>query len=168
MMRNAKGGLPWLSFALSVPLCLLAISTSSCASSASQSATVAPGSHYVAMRSSCAAGFGIQPRVPGAGQCGRSELDYPHLVAAKLHLELDDVSCGGAVTANALNTSQGSAAPQIDALTSRTPLVTMTIGGNDVKYIGTLPSSVDSPTRPVQQRPIRPRVTPLFRHFLAH
>ena len=96
-----------------------------------------PGAQYVAMGSSYAAGYGIQPQAPGAGACGRSELDYPHLVAASLHLELDDVSCGGAVTANALDTPQGSAPPQIDAVTAKTRLVTMTIGGNDVNYVGT-------------------------------
>jgi lysophospholipase L1-like esterase len=89
------------------------------------------------MGSSYAAGFGIQPQEPDSGSCGRSLLDYPHLVATKLHLELDDVSCGGAVTANALDTPQGSASPQIDAVTTRTRLVTMTIGGNDVNYVGT-------------------------------
>ena len=136
-MRSAKGGRPWLSIAISVPLCLLVISTSSWASAHSESATVAPGSQYVAMGSSYAAGFGIQPQVPGAGSCGRSELDYPHLVAARLHLDLNDVSCGGAVTANALDTPQDSAPPQIDAVTAKTRLVTMTIGGNDVNYVGT-------------------------------
>ena len=136
-MRSAKGGRPWLYIAISVPLCLLVISTSSWASAHSESATVAPGSQYVAMGSSYAAGFGIQPQVPGAGSCGRSELDYPHVVAARLHLDLNDVSCGGAVTANALDTPQDSAPPQIDAVTAKTRLVTMTIGGNDVNYVGT-------------------------------
>ena len=136
-MRGVKGGRPWLSIAISVPLCLLVISSSSWASAHSESATVAPGSQYVAMGSSYAAGFGIQPQVPGAGGCGRSELDYPHLVAARLHLDLNDVSCGGAVTANALDTPQDSAPPQIDAVTAKTRLVTMTIGGNDVNYVGT-------------------------------
>jgi lysophospholipase L1-like esterase len=89
------------------------------------------------MGSSYAAGFEIQPLQPGAGVCGRSELDYPQLVASKLHLKLDDVSCGGAVTANALSTPQGSAPPQIDAVTATTRLVTMTIGGNDVNFVGT-------------------------------
>ncbi len=138
-------GRPWLFVAMSVAFCVLAISTPSGASAHaqseasahSQSGTVAPGSQYVALGSSYAAGYGIQPQVPGAGSCGRSELDYPHLVAAKMHLELDDVSCGGAVTANALDTSQGSAPPQIDAVTAKTRLVTMTIGGNDVNYVGT-------------------------------
>ncbi len=123
---------------------------------AAQSADVAPGSDYVAIGSSYAAGYLIKPQEPGAGACGRSLLDYPHLVAAKLRLSLNDVSCGGAVTANALNTAQGSAPPQIDAVTSNTRLVTMTIGGNDVNYVGTAiecglsSSTCTATTKPVQ------------------
>ena len=89
---NDGSGEGKLFVALSVPLCLLAITAASCASAQAQSRTVAPGSQYVAMGSSYAAGFGIQPQVPGAASCGRSELDYPHLVAARLHLELEDPS----------------------------------------------------------------------------
>ena len=130
------GRLPAL-VAASISLCLLAVFSSSSGSASSHDEAVAPGSQYVAMGSSYAAGYGIQPQEPDSGSCGRSLLDYPHLVARKLHLELDDVSCGGAVTANALDTPQGSAPPQIDAVTSKTRLVTMTIGGNDVNYVGT-------------------------------
>jgi lysophospholipase L1-like esterase len=104
---------------------------------ATGSSTLSPGARYVAIGSSYAAGFGIRPLEPGSGACGRSEVDYPHLVAAKLRLQLDDVSCGGAVTANALDTPQGSTRPQIDAVTPQTRLVTLTIGGNDVNYVGT-------------------------------
>ena len=111
-------------------------STPTSTSSTRRNGKPEPGSQYVALGSSYAAGFGIQPQQPGSAGCGRSLLDYPHLVAAKLQLELDDVSCGGAVIANALNTPQGSAPPQIDAVTSQARLVTMTIGGNDVNYIG--------------------------------
>jgi hypothetical protein len=96
-----------------------------------------PGSLYVALGSSYAAGFGIHPQEHGAGICGRSLLDYPHLVAPKFHLRLNDVSCGGAVTRNVISTPQGSAPPQIGAVKSKTRLVTVTIGGNDVNYIGT-------------------------------
>jgi lysophospholipase L1-like esterase len=109
---------------------------SGCAS-ASQGETLPPGSQYVAIGSSYAAGFGIHPLERGAGACGRSLVDYPHLVAAKFHLRLDDVSCGGAAVANALRTPQGSNPPQISAVTPSTRLVTMTIGGNDVGYVGT-------------------------------
>jgi lysophospholipase L1-like esterase len=89
----------------------------------------------VALGSSYAAGPGIADQL--AGTCGRSDHNYPHLVAAALHLTLDDVSCSGAVTADAINTPQGSQPPQINAVTARTRLVTMTIGGNDVGYIAT-------------------------------
>lgn len=123
--------------ALSIPLCLLTQWMLSDSSVASQSETLPAGSQYVSIGSSYAAGYEIQPQEPGAGACGRSLLDYPHLVAAKLHLQLDDVSCGGAVIADALRQSEGANPPQIDAVTSQTRLVTMTIGGNDVGYIGT-------------------------------
>jgi lysophospholipase L1-like esterase len=143
-MRSAKRRCLGLLVAVSVPLCLLASSgpanawtTSRSAKVAPRSGKVAPGSEYVALGSSYAAGFGIQPQTTSAGSCGRSAVDYPHLVAAKLRLNLTDVSCGGAVTANALNTPQGSAPPQIDAVDSTTRLVTITIGGNDVGYIAT-------------------------------
>lgn len=136
-MCDTKVRRSWLVLAAVVPLCLLVQSTSAGASVASTDAAVPRGAQYVAIGSSYAAGFAIQPQEPGAGACGRSLVDYPHLLAAKLHLQLNDVSCGGAVIANALRTSQGSNAPQIDAVTSRTRLVTITIGGNDVGYIAT-------------------------------
>jgi lysophospholipase L1-like esterase len=44
------------------------------------------------------------------------------------------VSCNGATTDNILNTPQGSAALQIDAVTRDTALVTVTIGGNDIGF----------------------------------
>jgi lysophospholipase L1-like esterase len=136
-MRDTGVGRVWLVVAVSLPLCLLMQWTAMGTSAASESATVPPGSQYAAMGSSYAAGFGIQPLEPGAGACGRSLIDYPHLVAAKLHLQLNDLSCGGAVIANALRKPQGSNPPQIEAVTSKTRLVTMTIGGNDVGYIAT-------------------------------
>jgi lysophospholipase L1-like esterase len=136
-VRSAKAGRCSLFVVASISICLLATSGPTGASTKSQHARVARDSQYVAMGSSYAAGFEIQPLQPGAGVCGRSELDYPQLVASKLHLKLDDVSCGGAVTANALTTPQGPAPPQIDAVTAKTRLVTMTIGGNDVNYVGT-------------------------------
>lgn len=166
-MRGPKVGRPWVLIAASIPLSLLAILTSSCASAHSQGETVAPGSPYVAMGSSYAAGFGIQPQVPDAGSCERSELDYPHLVAARLHLELDDVSCGGAVTANALDTPLCSAPPQIDAVTSNTRLVTMTIGGNDVNYVGTaIECGQPDSTCVTTANPVRTNAS--FRLFLSH
>ncbi|PCH63666.1 MAG: hypothetical protein COC19_00750 [SAR86 cluster bacterium] len=93
--------------------------------------TLTQGAKYVALGSSFAAGPGIAAQL---GACGRSDHNYSHLVAAQLGLTLTDVSCNGATTANILNTFQGDAAPQIDAVTSDTALVTVTIGGNDISF----------------------------------
>lgn len=89
------------------------------------------GARYAALGSSFAAGPGIETQL---GTCGRSDHNYPHLVAAALELELTDVSCGGATTANILDTPQGGAAPQLAAVGAATALVTVTIGGNDITY----------------------------------
>ncbi len=94
-------------------------------------AALAKGAKYVSLGSSFAAGPGIPAQQPS---CGRSDHNYPHLVAAALALKLVDVSCSGATTANILDTPQGDAAPQLAALTSDTMLVTVTIGGNDISY----------------------------------
>jgi len=89
------------------------------------------GAKYVALGSSFAAGPGVATQL---GSCGRSDHNYPHLVAAALDLTLTDVSCNGATIPNIVNTSQRGAAPQIDAVSSNTALVTVTIGGNDIRY----------------------------------
>ncbi|VEG51442.1 GDSL family lipase [Mycolicibacterium aurum] len=91
---------------------------------------------YVALGSSMAAGPGIRPRVPGSPRAaGRSQRNYPHLVAAALGLDLVDVTYSGATTAHVLSESQRSAPPQIDALDGTETLVTVTIGGNDAGYV---------------------------------
>jgi lysophospholipase L1-like esterase len=124
-----------LGVGLPVALGVLICGTATAHPTSARSAGPPRGSQYVAMGSSYAAGYDINPQEPGSSPCDRSLIDYPHLVASKLHLRLDDVSCGGAVTANALNTPQGKQPPEIDAVTSQTRLVTMTIGGNDVDYV---------------------------------
>ncbi len=94
-------------------------------------AAVAPGSKYVALGSSFAAGPGVASQL---GTCGRSDHNYSHLVAAKLNLMLTDVSCNGATIANILDTPQNGAVPQINAISRDTALVTVTIGGNDIRF----------------------------------
>lgn len=91
-----------------------------------RSPVIASGSRYVALGSSFAAGPGI-----------RSGGNYPHLVAAELGLALTDVTCSGATTAHVLGTPQDDAPPQLDAVTPDTALVTITVGGNDLEYVGT-------------------------------
>jgi lysophospholipase L1-like esterase len=95
---------------------------------------VSPGSRYVALGSSFAAGTNVPTQGP---TCGRSDHNYPSLVAAALQLELVDVSCGAATTANLIDQPQGESPPQIDALDAETQLVTVTAGGNDIQYSAT-------------------------------
>ncbi|MCW2846159.1 MAG: hydrolase [Marmoricola sp.] len=76
---------------------------------------------YVALGSSFASGPGL-----GAGA------GYPHLVADRLGLDLQDVSRSGATTAHVLRAAQGRRPPQIGALDGSEELVTVTIAGNDV------------------------------------
>jgi lysophospholipase L1-like esterase len=91
---------------------------------------------YVAIGSSVAAGPGIKPRAPGAPVlAGRSAVNYPHLVAARLGYDLVDVTYSGATTANVLTEAQNGTPPQVDALDGSETLVTVTIGGNDVGYV---------------------------------
>jgi lysophospholipase L1-like esterase len=93
---------------------------------------------YVAMGSSYAAGPGIGTRVPGSPvQCAQSSENYAHLFARKRGLELIDVTCSGATTESILKTWR-SLPPQMEAVTPKTRLVTVTIGGNDVFFISNL------------------------------
>ena len=98
---------------------------------------------YVAMGSSYAAGPGIPPLVERAAL--RSGLNYAHLVANDAGLRLTDVTCSGAVTANLPDTPQRGLGkrfpPQIDAIHTDTTLVTATVGGNDLGYIGAVTSA---------------------------
>jgi GDSL-like Lipase/Acylhydrolase family len=91
-----------------------------------------PGDRYVALGSSYASGPSIPQTIDAT--CARSSNNYAHVVAARLKLALTDVTCGGATTANILNTPQASRPPQITAVTPATKLVTVTIGGNNIGY----------------------------------
>ncbi|GAA2577014.1 hypothetical protein GCM10010435_61460 [Winogradskya consettensis] len=107
---------------------------------AQTAAVPASGLNYVAIGSSFAAGPGIQPVQSGSGAsaCSRSDNNYPSVLTREIGANLTDVSCSGATTANVLTTSQNGLPPQVNAVTSSTQLVTVTIGGNDVNYLGSL------------------------------
>jgi lysophospholipase L1-like esterase len=118
----------------------LALATAG-ASAVPGSASAAPftGLPYVAIGSSFAAGPGIPPVEPGSpAACGRSENNYANVVARDIGAQLTDVTCSGATTANVLTDDQDGQPPQIDAVGSSTRLVTVTIGGNDIDYLGSL------------------------------
>lgn len=94
---------------------------------------------YVAMGSSFAAGIGLGPREPGSPLvCVRSINGYPQQLARLTGLSLLDVACSGATTTHVRSGGQAFLAPQLDALSPATELVTMTVGGNDINYVGDL------------------------------
>ena len=94
---------------------------------------------YVALGSSFAAGAGLGQLQSGSPLlCARSINAYPQQLAALRHLAIVDMSCGGAVTSHVLRGGQFFQRAQISAITRQTQLVTMTVGGNDISYIGDL------------------------------
>ncbi len=97
------------------------------------------GAQYVALGSSFAAGLGLGPSAPGSPiVCQRSVNGYPQQLARLTGLTLTDMSCSGATTGHVLRGGQMFLGPQIDALGPATQLVTLTVGGNDVSYVGDL------------------------------
>jgi len=84
---------------------------------------------YVALGDSFVAGPLIPDPQPGSPPgCLRSTHNYPSLVAAKLKIaDFADVSCSGAQTGDVTK-------KQLGALTPKTTLVTLGIGGNDIGY----------------------------------
>ncbi|WP_329362588.1 SGNH/GDSL hydrolase family protein [Streptomyces sp. NBC_01483] len=90
---------------------------------------------YVALGDSYAAAPGVPEQIDPA--CARSNSNYPHLVAARDKAVLTDVSCSGAATAD-LALATGTAPAPYDALSRKTDLVTVTIGGNDIGFSSVL------------------------------
>lgn len=94
---------------------------------------------YVAMGSSFAAGIGLGVRAPDSPiACMRTLNGYPRQLARLLGLPLLDVTCSGATTDHVLRGGQFFQRAQLEALTSATRLVTITTGGNDIRYVGDL------------------------------
>lgn len=72
----------------------------------------------------------------------RSSRNYAHLFADQLGAELVDLTVSGATTANIIDTPQQTAGrefpPQIDGLPADADLVTITAGGNDLQFLGSM------------------------------
>ena len=108
-------------------------------------ATAAPAHHhghqgrhvqtspYVALGDSYSSAAGVAPFVVGSPPaCSRSTLNYAHDIAARTApASFTDVTCSGAKTSDFYSSQSTGVAPQLDAVTNKTRLVTMTIGGND-------------------------------------
>ncbi len=118
--------------------CLLA-AVAGPAGAADLAVTPARPAHYVALGDSYTSGPGIPNQIPESLGCGRSDHNYPHLVAAALEVgRFTDVSCGSATTGHM---TQPQALPeglsngaQLDALSADVDLVTLGIGGNDIGF----------------------------------
>ncbi|MFF7356115.1 MULTISPECIES: SGNH/GDSL hydrolase family protein [Streptomyces] len=87
--------------------------------------------NYAALGDSYSAASGVLPVDPGNLLCLRSTANYPHVLAARTGARLTDVTCGAAQTKDFTQSQYPGLAPQADAVTANTDLVTLTIGGND-------------------------------------
>ncbi|MGW5472619.1 GDSL-type esterase/lipase family protein [Streptomyces chartreusis] len=76
-------------------------------------------------------GTGVAP------QCAPAPAVTPHIVGAQNKAHLTDVTCSGATTAD-LAVAQGAAPAQYAALSRRTDLVTVSIGGKDICFSAVL------------------------------
>ena len=119
-------------------LAALALLAGTAAATGTASASTGP-LRYVALGDSYSAASGVLPPDPTAPQCLRSTRNYPHVLAAAVGAQLVDVTCGAAETKDFAGSQYPGTAPQLDALSRGTRLVTMTIGGNDSSvFIGTV------------------------------
>lgn len=113
-----------------------ALTLAGCATVPDARGSLPAGSRYVALGSSNAAGANIPPVASDRpARCGASEVSYARLLARSLNLTLTDATCGGATTVQVLQPWNELPA-QIDAVTPDTRLVTISIGGNDLNYMG--------------------------------
>lgn len=94
---------------------------------------------YIALGDSFASGYGLG-NYGGwdAVGCVRSFDDYPHRIASANGWNLNDRSCAGAVVANVTDTPQstssGTVPAQVNALSAKTDIITISIGGNDIGF----------------------------------
>lgn len=87
---------------------------------------------FVALGDSYSAGSGVLPSdLTAPAQCMRSTRNYPKVIAGAIGAQLTDVTCGGAKTSDFFTPQSQGVPAQLDAVTRRAQLVTMTIGGND-------------------------------------
>lgn len=106
---------------------------------ASAAAAAPPTGTYVALGSSYAAGTGLPVvAADSPASCGQGTENYPRQVARALKLKLVDRSCGGATTVHILEGGQFGLPAQIAAVGADAGLVTVTIGGNDVRFTADL------------------------------
>lgn len=131
--RIMKGGLIAI-------LILMGLTVAATGFAVVQGRRMPPGTpEYVALGSSFAAGAGLGPLERGSPLlCARSVNGYPQQLARMRGLSLVDMSCGGAMVKHLLRGGQFFQGPQIRTINRGTRLVTITVGGNDIGYVGDL------------------------------
>lgn len=97
-----------------------------------------------ALGSSFAAGPTLEPVADRAAM--RSARNYPHRMASALGADLVDLTVSGATTGTVVNVAQVIAPgvqfpPQIEGVPAAADLVTVTVGGNDVHFVGSMLAS---------------------------
>ncbi|MEV4398647.1 SGNH/GDSL hydrolase family protein [Nonomuraea sp. NPDC049607] len=119
---------------------LVLLSATALALGVAPPAHAAQGEVYVALGDSAASGPLVPNQVVPDLGCWRSDRNYAHLTAQAIGAAtFRDVTCSGAKTRDMYNsqgTDLGSVAPQLDALSADTTLVTVQIGANDVGLTG--------------------------------
>jgi lysophospholipase L1-like esterase len=88
---------------------------------------------YVAIGDSFTAGGDMGVKQVASGTCLRSTVNYPSLVAKELGYRLADVSCVGATTQHVLAGSRAVPTAQVAAVDAHTDVVTVSVGGNDLR-----------------------------------
>lgn len=93
-----------------------------------------PTPTYVAMGDSFSSGEGNPPfeGASDANGCHRSSAAYPRLLQSELG-EANFVACSGATTDDVINGKNGEPS-QLDALSTDTEVVTITVGGNNIQF----------------------------------
>ena len=135
-----------------IPVALLAVASMLAGCDSEESSgkaprVIRPGDTYVSLGDSYTAAPDTGKNATETG-CNNTRVNYPHLVAAELGLELADNSCDGASTEN-LTDEQCVAAcsakdpsfhklrpPQLNALDEDTDVVTFRLGANDYGLFG--------------------------------
>ncbi|MFE4258000.1 SGNH/GDSL hydrolase family protein [Streptomyces sp. NPDC056883] len=136
---------------MKTPLRALLVTTLLCGSVlTAPAATAAEGDRleYVALGDSYAAAPLVRPADPADAKCIRSLSDYPHVAAAALGAALTDVTCSGARAADFSASQFTGTAPQYDALSADTDLVSITIGANDNALSGLTTGCLNTLPRP--------------------
>jgi lysophospholipase L1-like esterase len=103
-------------------------------------ASAADSVNYVALGDSYSSGVGAGDYISSSGSCDRSADAYPERWAdANSPATFVSVACSGATTADVLSS-------QVSALSSKTTLVSITIGGNDAGFSSVMETCVLLPT----------------------